>query len=268
MKHLRVLLLLMMAGSAVADDLGDANRLLNEKSYAKAFPIYQRMAEAGNPEAQMRLGEMYWFGDGTASDLGKARTWFAKSAASGNADAAASLASLKRRETHGDEIKYWTTSYDGADMISGKFACKPPVLPDMSRTKAQIKTADAEIQAYSACYNGFVDHLAAAFPAGKAIPAEVIDMMTPAEAQQAQQHLDQVYGRLASDAKRDATAFADREMNWRRTTEAYVNNELKKTGLGGSSLPGYADQRVGGVYPGPDPMNRATTTTTSSQGRN
>ena len=54
----------------------------------------------------------------------KARQWFERSAKAGNADAAASLASLKRRETHGDEIVYWTSKYQGEDMVSGQFACE------------------------------------------------------------------------------------------------------------------------------------------------
>lgn len=225
MKRLLFTALLAMSGTVLADDLADAERLLAAQSYDKALPIYQRLAEAGNPAAQMRLGEMYWFGDGTASDLGKARTWFEKSAAAGNKDAAISLASLKRRDTHGAEIAYWTRTYDGADLVSGKFACKTPTLPPVSVTRSEIKSVSAAAEEYSACYNGFVDNVQAAMPPGKRIPAETLDMMTPAEAKQAQAHLAEVYAKVSADARSEATAFAARETMWRAETEKYVADE-------------------------------------------
>lgn len=227
MKRFVLIALLAAAGLARADDLGEANRLLAAKSYDKALPIYQRLAEAGNPEAQMRLGEMYWFGDGTAPDLAKARQWFERSAAKGNADAAASLASLKRRETHGGEIVYWTSKYQGEDMVSGKFACTPPELPALSKTKSEIKSTARKIEEYRACYNGFVDNLNDAMPAGKRIPAEVVDMMTPAEGARAQRHLDGIYRGLAEKAKAQAAEFNAREAAWTKATETFVQNEAR-----------------------------------------
>lgn len=228
MKRLLCLLLLAAVGFARADDLGDANRLLQAKAYAKAFPIYQRLAESGNAEAQMRLGEMYWFGDGTAPDLDKAKAWFERSAKAGNGDAAASLASLKRRETHGDEIVYWTSKYQGEDMVSGQFACKRPELPAVSRTKAEIASVNQEIVAWHDCYNRFVANLNDALPPGKRIPAETLDMMTPSEGAQAQRHLDGVYSGLIKKARLDATEFSAHEAAWRKATETYVTLAAQK----------------------------------------
>ena len=222
MKRLLCILLLAVVSSARADDLGEANRLLQAKSYDKAFPIYHRLAEAGNAEAQLRLGEMYWFGDGTAPDLDKAKLWLERSAAAGNADGASSLASLKRRETHGDEIVYWTTRYQGEDMVSGKFDCKRPELPAVSKTKAEITSVNDQIVAWHQCYNGFVANLNDALPPGKRIPPEVLDMMTPSEGAQAQRHLDAVYSGLIKTAQLDAAEFNAREASWRRATETFV----------------------------------------------
>lgn len=229
MKRLLCMLLLAVVGVARADDLGEANRLLQAKAYDKAFPIYQRLAEAGNPEAQLRLGEMYWFGDATRPDLDKARAWFERSAKAGNADAAASLASLKRRETHGDEIVYWTSKYQGEDMVSGRYDCKRPEIPAVSRTKAEIKAASDQIAAWHACYNGFVANLNDALPPGKRIPPETLDMMTPAEGAQAQHHLDEVYSRLIRQAKADAAEFNAKEASWRKATETYVATEAQSS---------------------------------------
>ena len=229
MKRFVCFALLAATGLARADELGDANRLLAARSYDKALPIYQRLAEAGNAEAQLRLGEMIWFGDGTAPDLARARQWFERSAAKGNRDAVASLAALKRREARGGEIAYWTTAYQGEDMVSGKFACKPPELPVVSRTKAEIKSVAGKIEAWHACYNGFVENLNNALPPGKRIPADVVDMMTPAEGAQAQRHLDSVYGSLASKARADAADVDAREAAWRKATEAYVQTEATRS---------------------------------------
>jgi hypothetical protein len=228
MKRLLCIVLLAVCGIARADDLGEANRLLQAKAYDKAFPIYQRLAEAGNPEAQLRLGEMYWFGDATTPDLDKAAMWFERSAKAGNADAAASLASLKRRAMHGDEIVYWTTKYQGEDMVSGQFECKPPELPAVSKTKAEIKATSEKIDAWHACYNGFVANMNDALPPGKRIPAETLDMMTPAEGAQAQRHLDGVYSRLIAQAKTNAAAFNAQEAAWRKGTETYVTTEAQR----------------------------------------
>lgn len=225
MKRLLCIVLLAAVGAAHADDLNDANRLLMAKSYDKALPLYQKLAEGGNAEAQMRLGEMYWFGDGTPQDLVKARQWLGRSAAAGNADAAASLASLKRRADHGDEIVYWTTAYQGQDMVSGQFECKTPELPALSKTKAEIKATSEAILAWHACYNRFAANMNDALPPGKRIPAETLDMMTPAEGAQAQRHLDTVYSGLIQKARQDAAAFGAREDAWRQATETYVKND-------------------------------------------
>jgi TPR repeat protein len=229
MRRMLGVALLLLSGSVLANELSDANRLLAEKSYDKAFPIYQKLAYAGNAEAQMRLGEMYWFGDATAPDLGKAAEWFQKSAAAGNADAAVSLASLRRRETHGNEIVYWTSTYQGEDLLSGKFECKTPTLPQVSTSNDAIKVARASIKDWHECYNGFVANVNTFLPPGKAIPAEVLDMMTPAEAQQAQRHLDQVYNKVIANARRNAGAFTAQESAWVEQTERYVSRENERT---------------------------------------
>jgi len=57
MKRILCVVLLVATGFAAADELADANRRLANKFYDKAFPIYKRLAEAGNADAQLRLGE-------------------------------------------------------------------------------------------------------------------------------------------------------------------------------------------------------------------
>lgn len=50
-----------------------------------------RRAEAGDAEAQFALAHCYVEGRGVAADEAEARTWFARAAAQGDADAQAAL---------------------------------------------------------------------------------------------------------------------------------------------------------------------------------
>lgn len=231
MKRLLCALLLMSAGLAAADELGDANKFLLAKQYDKALPIYTKLANAGNAEAQFHLGEMYWFGDGTRADLAKAAELFGKSAAAGNTDARESLAALKRRETHGADITYWTTSYNGQDLVSGNFDCKAPDLPALSKTNDEINKLSKDIEDWKACYNRFVLNVKANMPPLKRIPADVADMMTPAEVEQAGKHLDEVYAKVVGGAQATAAAALTRQDQWRAATKQFVdaqNAEMAK----------------------------------------
>lgn len=222
MKRLVGILLLLAGGVAAADELGDANKLMLAKSYDKAFPVYSRLAAAGNPEAQFRLGEMYWYGDGTAPDIATARRWLQKAAATGHKEAAEDLAALKARETRGADITYWTTGYKGEDLTSGKFACPAPAIPAVSRTNDDIKAVSASIATWQGCYNGFVANVNAALPPGKRIPDDVASMMTPHEMDAARAHLDQVYGSVIAHAQAAAGVVTANRDAWQKATEQYV----------------------------------------------
>lgn len=56
--------------------------------------VFFRMAEAGDPEAQNRVGTMHYFGQGAEKDYHQARIWFKRAADQGNADAMRNLAIL------------------------------------------------------------------------------------------------------------------------------------------------------------------------------
>ena len=49
------------------------------------FKWFQKLAEQGNEQGQIRLGLMYEFGRGVPKDLYQAFTWYKKSAEQGNA---------------------------------------------------------------------------------------------------------------------------------------------------------------------------------------
>lgn len=65
-----------------------------EQSYSTAFRWYLRAAEQGHPVAQGKLGLMYFYGLGLRKDHVEAERWFRSAAENGNADAASVLASL------------------------------------------------------------------------------------------------------------------------------------------------------------------------------
>lgn len=227
MRHI-LFCLLLVGFSAHADDLADADRLLAAKDYGKALPLYAKAAAAGNAEAQFRLGEMYWYGDGTAQDLNAAQEWMAKAAAAGNQDARESLPILERRKARGVEIVYWMTQYRGEELRSGKFACPAPVIPAVSKNNAEIAATDAAIKSWQLCYNGFVENLSAAMPAGKVIPQEVLDMMSPAEFERVQAHIEPVYRKIMSDAQAQAAVTLAQRDAWEKSTQAFVLEENRR----------------------------------------
>ena len=72
MKKIVICLSLLFASVALADELTDANALFQKKSYPQALQLYTKLATAGNAEAQLHLGEMYWYGEAGAIDNAKA----------------------------------------------------------------------------------------------------------------------------------------------------------------------------------------------------
>jgi hypothetical protein len=224
MRRLMLSLLFVCLGAS-ADDLAEANRLLAAKEYGKALPLYTKAAHAGNPEAQFRLGEMYWYGDGTAQDLDAARAWIGKAAAAGVPDARESLAILERRKTRGSEISYWMNEYRGDELRSGKYACPAPAIPVMSKTNEEIQATRAAVETWQACYNGFVSNFNAAMPAGKVIPQDVLDMMSPSEFDRVRAHIEPAYRTILLEAQTRADATLAQRDAWEKATQAFVKEE-------------------------------------------
>lgn len=55
-----------------------AQRYLDAEDFAKALPLLQRAADAGDSLAMFGLGQVYQFGEGVEKDPGKAHEWFQK----------------------------------------------------------------------------------------------------------------------------------------------------------------------------------------------
>jgi TPR repeat protein len=231
MKKIVICLSLLFASVAHADELTDANALFQKKSYPQALQLYTKLATAGNAEAQLHLGEMYWYGEAGAIDNAKAEAWFKKAAAKGNKTAVAALEVMKQREARRTDIDYWTTKYDGADLKSGKFRCVAPRIPAMSKVNEEINSVGDKMAAWQECYNGFVANMNANATVAQRIPADIAKLLNQKEMDAAQARIVNVHDAISADASIGAKLLLADFAAWRSATEAYVveHNALVKS---------------------------------------
>jgi TPR repeat protein len=79
---LGLVLCLVLVAPLRADEFESASRLFDAKNYRDAFPIFLRLAESGNPNAQGILARMYGNGWGTDKSDTKAYLWATRGAQS------------------------------------------------------------------------------------------------------------------------------------------------------------------------------------------
>ncbi|HWJ93110.1 MAG TPA: sel1 repeat family protein [Telluria sp.] len=215
-------LAIAVATPAFANDLAEANRLLEAKSYSQAVPLLTRLAGQGDAAAQLRLGQVYWYGEGVPVDRTRADALFAQAAATGNAEAKQAQGLSARRAQHGADIAYWTGGYDGADLKAARDACVLPAIPAKSETNNEIKAVQASMKTWQDCHNGFVQRVEGLLPAGKAIPEPVLDLMTDEEVERAKVHLGTVYKRISEEAAGGAARTMAAYGAWEKATQGYV----------------------------------------------
>lgn len=234
MKTLLFCLSLLACGALHASELDDANALFEKKSYPQALQLYTKLANAGNAEAQLRLGQMYLYGEAGTVDMAKAETLFKKSAAKGNKTAAASITMMQQREARKTEIAFWMSGYDGADLTSGQYRCPLPRIPAMSKLNEEITAVVGKVNAWQECYNAFVVNLNASAPLTKRIPKDIADLMTKDEMEKATAHLDGVYTNLVESARVSSKLLLADYAVWRDATDAYVleHNKMVKDAKG------------------------------------
>lgn len=231
MRALVLAVALSISGAAFADDLADANKTLVAKSYPQAMQLYSKLAAAGNAEARFRLGEMYWYGQGVPADRAKGDALFAQAAAAGIADAKAAMTRSARRAERSADIAYWTGKYDGADLTAGQYRCDRPVIPAVSRSNIDITATSAAYNAWTTCYNGMIANLADSMPAGKRVPAEILELMSEAEFDNSRAHLDRVYASVADSAQAGAAEVVAQHGAWEKATVAFVRDSNKQANV-------------------------------------
>ena len=82
-----LVLALLVAPSAWAQDLRKGLAALKRGDYATALREWRPLAEAGSPSAQYNLGHLYRLGKGVPQDITEAVKWYRKAAAQGHARA-------------------------------------------------------------------------------------------------------------------------------------------------------------------------------------
>lgn len=227
-KLVAILLLSMLSAAAAADQLADGVKAWETQDFAKARQIFTKLANEGNPGAQLLLGEMYGFGEGAPEDLALAEKWLGQAQAKGNKDAAAALLTVRERNARKADIARYVGGFDGADLTLAKFGCVAPVLPEVSKTQKEIKAVNADIQQWRDCYQRFGAHLAGQLPAGKAIPPDVAKLMNLVELGRARGAMDQAYAAAAERASAEARTIISANDGWFARTQLYVTSMEKQ----------------------------------------
>lgn len=209
--------------SAFADDLADANAHFARKAFPEAMQLYTKLGNAGNPAAQLRLGEMYLSGDAGQVDEAKAADWCAKAAAKGNAGARALQERLKQRAARRKDIDYWVARYDGADIRAELPGCAVPRLPAMSKQNDEIERLGAKIAKWQDCYNEHAVSLNAISGLDKRMPVEIAALLTPAELEQAEKRFASAKENMQEEARVSAKLALADIAAWRSATNTYVN---------------------------------------------
>lgn len=137
---------------------------------------------------------------------------------------AASLASAAppARDTAVDaQVVYWTSAYTGDEFQ----ACKAPDVPGISRTNQEIRAIARTIADWEGCQNAYMQQVQAATPLETRVKPEVLAAMTPAEREQAGQHIAAVHARLVQAADQQLIEGTARHGEWLVATNEYVRFE-------------------------------------------
>lgn len=84
----------VLTGPVRADSLADGLAAYDRKDYAKAAALLRPLAEAGDVEAQIRMGTLSLYGRGVPESDAAAFDWFSKAAAQGNREGQFQLGNL------------------------------------------------------------------------------------------------------------------------------------------------------------------------------
>lgn len=213
---------MLAASGAQCADLATAQKQWESRQFDAAFQNFKVLAEQGVPAAQLQLGEMYGFGEGTPEDLKQAEWWLDKALAAGQPEARDSLALVRERAAHKSDIAAYTRSFTGASLAYGKYNCVRPAVPLQSKNNADIARTNAAINRWRDCYATFSQRLNAALPVTNTIPPDIVKLMNNDEFQQASKLIEATYAKLAAEAQVVADEVAAETKTWAANTEAFA----------------------------------------------
>jgi hypothetical protein len=221
MKRLICILLCWAAcACAYADDLAIGIKAWEQRDFATAQTIFTKLANAGNPEAQLLLGEMYGYGEGVPEDTAQAERWLDRARAGGNKDAAESLDNVRKRATRKADIAKAAEVGATPQTLSG-FGCVTPAFPEISTTQEDVKAVTAKATDWRRCYERYGAYLAAQPAGDKAVPADIAKLMNLVELERARTSAEQAYRRAVATANEQAAAFGLASDQWYARTQAY-----------------------------------------------
>ncbi len=93
--------------SAAHADIKDARKSYLRGDYASALTEYKRLAEAGNVDAQARLGEIYYTGRGALEDLALAHKWLKAAAQQGDVGSQVNLGLILAQNSEFEAAAKW-----------------------------------------------------------------------------------------------------------------------------------------------------------------
>jgi SH3-like domain-containing protein len=110
-------LLLLVSGNVIAESnaYNQALDAYNNNDYETALPIWRRLADEGNADAQYALGVAYLKGEGVSRDLNESMKWFEQAGNSGNVQAMFNLGAAYwegkgTRQSYAEAVEWWEKS--------------------------------------------------------------------------------------------------------------------------------------------------------------
>jgi hypothetical protein len=229
MRKIALAMMLIASSSVVySGELEDAQKLWDSKEFYKAFQIFNKLAQNGDASAQLQLGEMYGFGEGTTEDPAKAEYWLKQAEGKGNPEAAGSLVLVKQRQAHRADIAYYTSHFDGANAAYIKFSCIQPAIPVRSNTNEEVLAVNAEINAWAECYGRFIANMRSVVAPEKTINPDILKLMNNDEFLKSSELIGKVYGGILAKASEIEKKVGDDSASWKKSTEKFAADNNKK----------------------------------------
>lgn len=85
------------ARAGADEDMLQAYKAHRVGEYAQSIPVWRRLAEDGQVDAQYNLGVIYHHGDGVAQDFQEALKWYGRAAQNGDVEAQRAIGSMYMR---------------------------------------------------------------------------------------------------------------------------------------------------------------------------
>lgn len=203
------------------EGLQEATGLRDKKDFSKAAKIYQVLADKGSVEAQQALGEMYWYGNGVASNPRIAIEWFKKAASNGSLNAEKYLALLTERERRIAEINYFLEEFDGNELKFSEMHCTRPDFSDPAKNSVDIENMIGQMNEFASCFNKYGEKLNSSKNLSSIIPNDLLRLMTEDEIDKAINRSTRTLATIRLMANMIADDFTMEKKSWESRTREY-----------------------------------------------